>query len=214
MIVALLDKYPVLRLGLKELLTGHFKSITTIESEGIKLFSELQLDQTPDIIIMGFSEQEKDDHLRDVNMARKAYPQASLIVYADEVLNLNGLSGYLSLGVEGYLSKRADSLELITCVSTVADGKKYVNVADLLSLIGKPESGKKETFRNAGELRLSGRETEIARYLAEGKKPSWISQKLNRKPSTISTIKRNIFKKLTVTNILELRERISQYDVP
>ncbi|MCE7044351.1 response regulator transcription factor [Dyadobacter sp. CY312] len=214
MIVALLDKYPVLRLGLRELLTGHFKSITTIESESIRLFSALQLDQTPDIIIMGLSEEGKDDHFGDVNMAKKAYPGTSLIVYADEALNLNGLSDYLSLGVEGYLSKRAESTELITCVSTVADGKKYVNVADLLSLLGKPESGKKEMFRNFGDLKLSGREAEIARYLADGKRPSWISQKLNRKPSTISTIKRNIFKKLAVNNVLELRERISQYDVP
>jgi DNA-binding NarL/FixJ family response regulator len=48
----------------------------------------------------------------------------------------------------------------------------------------------------------------VAQYLAEGMQTSWIAHKLNRKVSTISTIKSNIFHKLQIDNILKLREQI------
>ena len=53
---------------------------------------------------------------------------------------------------------------------------------------------------------LTGKELEIANYLMKGFKTNEISKLLNKSPTTISTQKANIYKKLDVRNVVELLE--------
>ena len=50
---------------------------------------------------------------------------------------------------------------------------------------------------------LTDREKEIVQYLVEGHSTKYIADKLSIKSNTVSTIKKNAFSKLKVSNIVE-----------
>jgi len=52
--------------------------------------------------------------------------------------------------------------------------------------------------------RLSSRELEVARFLAQGMGNQEICNELNLQKSTVSTYKNRIFEKLSVKNVVEL----------
>ena len=110
---------------------------------------------------------------------------------------------YFKSGINGYLSKHDDLSELITCISTVTAGKRYVN-PDLMDflfgyLIENYRTLKKKDI-------LTPRQNEIARYLMQGLSTSSIAEKTGLHISTISTFKAAIFLKLGIDNILKLKQ--------
>ena len=52
--------------------------------------------------------------------------------------------------------------------------------------------------------KLSAREGEVAKYLMAGKGTNFIAKELGVKANTISTVKKNIFKKLGINSSVEL----------
>lgn len=65
---------------------------------------------------------------------------------------------------------------------------------------------KKATNSNKKNIKLSEREFEIAQYLSKGMRVSKIAEKLDRRVSTISTIKKSIFTKLEVDSVVKLAD--------
>lgn len=205
--IALIDKHPVLRRGLDEILHTHFETATILESDSVIHFRESFPDLYPDMIIIGVGHVGDDKKMNPIIMTRKLYPKGNVIIY-DETLNPSMISRYLKIGVSGYLSKDADLNELIECVKDVASGKRYLNSDALLWMLNTINFEKKIKFVTRKNIDLTLREREIAGYLADGMRTSWIAHKLGRKSSTISTIKYNIYKKLDVDNVLALRDVI------
>ena len=57
------------------------------------------------------------------------------------------------------------------------------------------------------------REVEILHYMLQGKRTNDIAQALNLKGNTISTFKNRIFEKTTATNLIELKDLATLYEV-
>ncbi len=95
-------------------------------------------------------------------------------------------------GAAGFLSIDLDVKELITAIQTALNGKKYVSTALAERLAG-------EVF-GSGDYspheRLSDREFEIFRLLANGQTPTVIAEHLNLSPKTVDTHRRNILEKM------------------
>ncbi|MCE7042801.1 response regulator transcription factor [Dyadobacter sp. CY312] len=210
--IALIDKHPVLRKGLDKVLASNFDGAIIMESDTIIHFRELFPKQIPDLIIMGLGSAADAGNLDFINMSRRWYPKGSVIIY-DEDVNLPMISRYLSTGARGYLSKAADLNELIECVKDVVSGKRYLSEEILLWVLNTYDFGNKKRPVVKGNGQLTDREQQIAEFLVDGMKTSWIARELGRKPSTISTIKNNIFKKLEINNVLKLRDVIKPVQV-
>lgn len=204
--IVLIDRYPLMRSGIRVFLNNEFENISIVESASFTAFDALVPALTPDIIIFGVGQFSKSNDLEVLLQIKNNYDIARVIVY-DEVLDLASAKQFLDLGIGGYLSKQCNFTQLADCIRSVRKSIRYVG-GDLIELIlsevkftpgGKPENLIKG---------LTKREFLIATYLAEGYKTSGISQELGVKPSTISIFKNKIYKKLKVDNVINLREAI------
>lgn len=103
---------------------------------------------------------------------------------------------YIREGAEGYLNKQSSEEEIKNAVKTVIE-KGYFYPVELIGLIIQNK-------RDNPVEKLSSREYEIFKLLADGYGNLEISNKLSIQMSTVSTYKKRIFQKLEVNNIAEL----------
>ncbi|CAH0211281.1 response regulator transcription factor [Chryseobacterium sp. WG14] len=103
---------------------------------------------------------------------------------------------YIREGAEGYLNKQSSEEEIKNAVKTVIE-KGYFYPVELIGLIIQNK-------RDNPVEKLSSREYEIFKLLADGYGNLEISNKLSIQMSTVSTYKKRIFQKLEVSNIAEL----------
>jgi len=103
-------------------------------------------------------------------------------------------------GASGYLTKEGASSQLVTAIRKVASGGAYISaeVAEQLALNAMPDS------TAAPHERLSDREFQVFRMIAEGKSVSEIADRLNLSVKTVSTHKANVLQKMGLTTQGEL----------
>jgi DNA-binding NarL/FixJ family response regulator len=198
--IGLIDNYAIMRMGLGIIIKDHFNVPQILEAEELEGFQNVYGSKEPDLMIMGLNSISKDECIARVTNVRKCFPATPLIIY-DENIDLNLVVPYFKLGVKGYLLKQNSASEMINCIDSVLANHQFlcpVLLEKLLKTLARQsESAPKKTL-------LTRRESEIATYLSQGMKTSSIATRLGRKPSTISTIKNSIFKKMKVENIMEL----------
>ncbi|MCS3871019.1 DNA-binding NarL/FixJ family response regulator [Chryseobacterium ginsenosidimutans] len=104
---------------------------------------------------------------------------------------------YIEEGAAGYLNKGATEAEILTGVCSIFEEGYYYTINMMKKLVTH------STDSHSVE-RLSKREFQIFKLLAEGNGNIEISNSLNLKMSTISTYKKKIFEKLQVKNVVDL----------
>jgi DNA-binding NarL/FixJ family response regulator len=193
----------------------------TLVRDGLRIL----LDSQDDLEIVG----EASDGPRAVQLVRKLKPDVAVLDLT--MPSLNGIEATrqiraaevptrvliltmhrdrrylfesLRAGASGYLIKDAAFAELVTAIRTVAGGQTYLSpaVADLvmddyvLRARGEEEGGDLE--------RLSGREREILRLIAEGKSSIEIGRILHISNHTVDTHRRNLMVKLDIHTLAGL----------
>jgi DNA-binding NarL/FixJ family response regulator len=106
-----------------------------------------------------------------------------------------------ALGAKGYIFKNADIDEIITAIRVVAKGQIYLQeeVEEIL------KTKKEDESRMTGEgVKLSPREREILRLLAEGLKSEEIADELGLVKYTIEEYRNNLIKKFKAKNAVHL----------
>lgn len=142
-------------------------------------------------------------------MKFKEYYKPEAIIVYNVIFDVKVIRHYFKIRVTGCISRKANESELISCVQDAVDGKRHIG-PDFHELILTEVFSKSKFAKSRHNTILSAREFEIALHLCEGQKNSWIAKKLERKPSTISTIKKNIFNKLQIDNIVYLKKIIKK----
>jgi len=116
---------------------------------------------------------------------------------------------YIKMGARGFLSKDATDEEIKRAITQILQNKKYISPELSLQLSDDRLNNRLENpFDN-----LSNRELQLAIQLVQGKSVSEIAELFNIGVSTASTHKSNIFDKLHISNVIELRELASLYDI-
>jgi DNA-binding NarL/FixJ family response regulator len=103
-------------------------------------------------------------------------------------------------GASGYLTKEGASAQLVTALRKVAGGGAYISaeVAEQLALGAMPDANA------APHEKLSDREFQVFRMIAEGKSVSEIADRLNLSVKTVSTHKANVLAKMGLSGQGEL----------
>lgn len=103
-------------------------------------------------------------------------------------------------GASGYLTKEGASAQLVTALRKVASGGAYISaeVAEQLALGAMPDANA------APHEKLSDREFQVFRLIAEGKSVSEIADRLNLSVKTVSTHKANVLAKMGLSTQGEL----------
>ncbi|KAA0990060.1 response regulator transcription factor [Dyadobacter aurulentus] len=200
--IGIIDPFPIMRTGLSVLLNTHYEDARLFQSRSLEEFPQMQQADLPFVVILGISENAKENRLISVRKCKKAFPTAKIVVY-DYDLVQEMIFSYFMVGIDGYLLKQHSEHQLITCIESIIGGKPFLS-PELLDDFVQPL-----LLRTDSPIRkirkLTSYEFELAVYLSQGQKNTVIAGILDCKPSSVSSIKRVIFKKLMIQSLSELR---------
>lgn len=113
------------------------------------------------------------------------------------------LERLMKLGIQGFLLKNTDKEELLQGIYRVLKGKKYYQ-AELLEGVVSGKAPELNNQQLALMQRLSQRETEVLKLIAQGMTSKEIAEKLFLASRTVETHRKNIHAKLEVKHMAGL----------
>jgi len=192
--VILADDHAVVRAGLKAVLSSA-KDIEVIGeakngNEAVALAERFK----PDIVVMDLSMPDLDGTAATKQIVEKGIPSKVLVLtmHAEE----DYLVPLMEAGAAGYLVKSAADRELVDAVRAIAHGDVYVRPAAARVLAKNltkkdPEKVNRERFD-----KLTQREQDVLRLVAQGFSAPEIGERLYISPKTVDTYKQRIHEKL------------------
>jgi two-component system, NarL family, invasion response regulator UvrY len=196
--ILIADDHPIVRHGLKQVLSSDPELHVVGEAKNGDEMLELARSVDWDLAVMDFQMPGRSglDLLGDM---RTEFPQRPVLVLSIHAEDLHAAS-VLKAGGAGYITKESAPQELTTAIRKVAQGGKYVS----LSLGEILASGLSSDSRKALHESLSDREYRVMWLLASGKQINAIAKEMLLSPSTVSTYRTRILKKLKLKNNAEL----------
>ncbi len=196
--ILLVDDHNIVRQGLRNLIA--LESDLEVAGEASSGVEALKLvrSNSYDVVVLDISMPDKNgvDTLHDLRHIAPDLPVLILSGYAEEQYALN----LIRSGCKGYLSKDADSEEIIKAIRTIAGGKRYIS-AELAELMSNELSHPSEKLLHET---LSDREFQVFFKLAGGLSPTEIANELNISIKTVSTYRTRILEKMSLKTNADL----------
>ena len=194
--IVIADDHTIFRQGLRMLLAQEDdKEVVGEAADGIEAL-ELAKKYNPDVILLDIAMPNMDG-VKVAGTIKKSFPQIKIIVltsYSDDQF----LFEFLKLGVSGFVLKDSASQELIYSIRKSNEGMVFFDPSVSKKVMEKftQVSGGKSDFVNYGKL--SDREKEVLRLVAEGCATKEVAEKLYISPKTVENHRANIMKKLNI----------------
>jgi two-component system, NarL family, response regulator NreC len=200
--VLIVDDHPIVRSGLRSLLTAE----SDIEVVGEATDGKEGLEQTetlrPHVILMDISMPNLDG-LEATRQIKSRFPDVQILV-----LSMHRSDEYffemLRAGASGYILKSARTSDLLEAIRVVSRGEVFLYPAMAQKLVRGYL--KLADWENDTQTILSPREKEILFLMAEGYSYKNIAEKLVISPSTVYSHRSNLMSKLGLNNRHELIE--------
>lgn len=168
--------------------------------EAVKLVALLK----PDIVFMDI-DMPGMNGLEATSIIKRDHPETSVVIltmHSEPSL----VKAVINFGANGYLLKNADRHEFIDALLKVAEGKSYFSPELTRSLVS--EGAKSSSFLTSNPSlllsKLTEREIEVLRLIAEGLSNKEIGDQLFISHRTVDTHRTNLMKKLDIHNIAGL----------
>lgn len=129
-----------------------------------------------------------------------------ILVYSSMSESIYALPS-VSSGAHGFLSKDSSGDELRIAIDMVLDSKTYFSKTIQETLLSQVIANVDVSVQNPLQT-LTPRERLVVHLLLQGNKVRSIAEMLDLKESTVSTFKANVFKKLQVSNLVALSEKM------
>ena len=195
--IVLVDDHKLLRDGLRNIIEQksnmHIIGEASNGREAIKLCSKL----CPDVIVIDVAMPEMNG-IEAAKQIHRNQPNIKIIGLSMHS-GKQFIQGMFKAGAFGYLLKDGDADELISAITAVVQGKKYLSKEinqDFLAKLKKGELLEK--------THLSSREKEVLQLIAEGKSSKKIGELLFLSSKTVDVHRNNIMKKTELYTIPEL----------
>jgi len=203
----LVDDHVVVRSGIKTLLSEMYNPAEIHEAVDGETAMLKMKENSYDLVMLDI-QMPKTDTLGLMEYVHIKYPQVKVLMFSMSAENIYA-KRFMKAGAYGFISKEAPLEEITRAINTILNNKKYISDTLAEKLAEDSFSGKTGNPFND----LSPREFEIVSLLLEGKTVTDISHTLNIQTSTVGTHKARLFDKLGVTNILELKELATTYNL-
>lgn len=164
--------------------------------QAVELVKELR----PDVLLMDVSMPDLSgfDATRRVHEFDESVKVLILTMHDEEEL----VARCLEAGASGYIIKDAPASQLIYAIETVQKGEKYLSPAVLKKVLsGYVKSSQRP---RTSYDRLSAREREVLKLLADGLSVKEIATRLNLSVKTVDVHKYNLMRKIDVHDRAEL----------
>lgn len=197
--IIIADDHSMIRKGLKLLLQLNLNVTDITETRScnellrqlvVKKYTHLVLD----IILTD------GNTLEIIPNIRRLYPDLQIMVFSMQPAEVYE-QAIRQLGIRHYLSKSVGEEEILQFLRDFLQNETPARPSASLQLKGNPFSS------------LAPRELEILHYVLKGIGTKEISETLNLKMNTISTVKNRIFEKTNASNIKELMDLASLYNL-
>ncbi|NNE30879.1 MAG: response regulator transcription factor [Winogradskyella sp.] len=205
--ILIVDSHPIVRTGLELFLSSKpdLKIVGKLGS-GIEIF-EFVRRQNVDVIICEIDLPELNGitALRAIKKENKSVNVLMLSHQPEEIYAISTLKA----GASGYLNKTADVETIEKAIRKINQGEVY------LSEKMDKHLRYEDTRRSRSRMfkKLSTREVEVLKLLSIGRKNKEIAQELDINEKTVSTYKARLFKKLNVTNIVDLIHQAKHHNL-
>lgn len=196
--VVLADDHAVVRAGLKAVLSAA-KDMRVIgeASNGIEAIGMVKRTD-PDVLVMDLSMPQMDGVEATQQLIGAGVRTRILILTMhspDEAL-----IPLVEQGVAGFLNKTAADRELVDAVRAVAHGDTYLQPSAARVLAGGLRKRAEHADERSGFGRLTPRERDVLRFIAQGFSAPEIGTRLAISPKTVETYKQRIHEKLGLTH--------------
>lgn len=204
--IIIVDDHQLVQDGLKAIVS-EMEDLTVIATaqngkEAVDLTSNLN----PDLVLMDI-DMPIMNGLEATRQIKAKQELASKVIILTMHNEASLIKKVMDIGADGYLLKNADSEELISGLRTVLDGKAYFSSEVTQSLLN-PNSSAKGSFDLDPDTmnlsKLTEREIEVLKLIAEGFSNKEIGEKLYISHRTVDTHRTNLMKKLDSHNIAGL----------
>ncbi|MGZ8270067.1 MAG: response regulator [Methylophilus sp.] len=205
--ILLVDDHKIVRDGLKNLINlEKDMGVADEAASGIEAINLIRKNHY-DVMVLDISMPNKNgvDTLHDLKHIAPDLPILILSGYSEEQYALN----LMRSGCKGYLSKDADSDEIVIAIRTIANGKKYIS-SQLAELLTNELSHPSD--KQLHEM-LSEREFQVFFKLAGGMSPTEIADELNISIKTVSTYRTRILEKMGLKNNADLTYYAIKYEL-
>jgi len=139
------------------------------------------------------------DGVVDLQMIKQNFPQLSVLILTNSISKLD-FTELTKIGIKNIIYKTADRDEVLAAVDASLKGKKYYcgEILDMIIEMGESKAIPEES------VHLTSSEIEIVRLIAGGMTTKEIAEKKCISFHTVNTHRKNIFRKLNVSNASEL----------
>lgn len=201
--ILIADDHALVRGGLKSMLLADPEIGAVLEAVNGHEAVQKAREYKPQVVVMDY-EMPNFNGVYATREILKDLPDTRIILVSAHHSREYIMEG-IHAGIRGFLPKEARSSELLMAIKALARGETWFrgSTAELLApgfvdeIHPVKSSAKQEPV-------LTPREKEIVKYLAKGMNSHEIAKKLSISKRTVDVHKFNIFKKLEITNAIEL----------
>lgn len=204
--VLLVDDHKILRNGIQAILerTGEFRVVGEAE-EAVDALRQCKKHH-PELVLMDVSLPGLNG-VEATSEILKHCPETRIIIlsmYDDEPT----VVGAIRSGARGYVLKKASDHDLLEAMRAVARGATYLSPEVCGWVVSRVQRGDEGDAAPAGSAlsRLTPREKQVLRMVAEGKTSKEIAVLLDLGLHTVRTYRKTMMKKLAVNNVAGLTQ--------
>ena len=198
--VLICDDHQIVRQGIKQMLADASDLALAGEAaSGPEAVAKVR-EGGIDVVLLDIAMPQRDglDVLKQLRSEYPKLPVLMLSTYPDRQYAVRSLK----LGASGYLNKSADSEQMTEAIRRVAAGRLFITPHVAEQLAGAVGAGREDDAPL--HERLSHREYQVFRLLAEGRSVGEIAEQLVLAPNTVSTYRARVIEKTGVRNDVEL----------
>jgi DNA-binding NarL/FixJ family response regulator len=196
--VVLVDDHAIVRTGLKAVLADAPEIDVVGEASGGNEAVDLLTQIAADVVVMDLSMSEGDGltATRAITATGDGTRVLVLTMHAEEAY----LEAVLEAGASGYLGKATADRDLVEAVRAVDRGEIFVQPTAARVLAQGARRRDEQATERARYERLTDREREVMRLIAEGYTAPEIGEQLAISPKTVDTYKQRVNDKLGLTH--------------
>lgn len=197
--ILLVDDHQVLREGLRSLLEKQPDMEVVGDAGDGRTALQLVRDMRPDLVIMDVNMPGMDG-IDATRLITRDYPETKVLALS-MYLRKAFVAAMFQCGASGYLLKENAFAEIVEAVRTILAGQKYVCFKAVGLLVDEYVRGQ---ARSSEDSRLTEREMEIVRMLANGQTSKEIALVTDTSVKTVDACRRRVMRKLGVGSVAEL----------
>ncbi|RRS30912.1 MAG: hypothetical protein P794_05165 [Epsilonproteobacteria bacterium (ex Lamellibrachia satsuma)] len=193
------DDHEIVRSGIRFILESQKNFYIENEASSFSELMDLLSKKSYDFLILDLNLGDKNGihTVREISDRFNELPILILSMFPEDPYALQSIQA----GASGYLNKKMVSTDLILAINSIIEGEKYLDPTYMKTLPYGTILNKTPKISIAS---LSKRELEVYTLLSSGYSGKMIAEKLDLSPKTISTYRKRILEKLSLSNTNQL----------